>query len=158
MQIFKTVSYLIRNNITQCNHRKNLIARKGLSTIVRQEKLFNVTFYGSDLFSLIILRSLNDLLKSKKIANLNVITCESEREKSNKKKDGLLLQNNRVIQFCKDNGIDYYLWTQIKVNSPDKNALICKDLAFVASFGYLIPSKIINLHKLYVLSFHIASG
>jgi methionyl-tRNA formyltransferase len=105
------------------------------------QRLNNVTFFGNDKFSLAILNGLHALVKKNFIKNLNVITCDNSKQQHSGIKS---IKKNHVIDYCKENKIDYFIWEKIK---EDKNVLVDHDLAVVASFGYLIPSRIINLYK-----------
>jgi methionyl-tRNA formyltransferase len=129
----QSVVFFHKNTITQ-----------GILLQNYQQKNLSLTFFGTDLFSLIILKSLNDLYKTKQIADLNVVTCDSKNELSRKVNS---FKANHVIKFCKQNELNYLLWNDFKLNSNYEKFLSNKDFAVVASFGHLIPSKMINLFK-----------
>lgn len=109
-------------------------------------KLDKITFFGSDLFSLKILTSLNELQKKNVFSKLNVVTCDNQNQQGSIIKQ---IKKNLVIDFCVKNKLDYYIWEKISAKNELKYEKLLNnhDLAVVASFAYLLPSKFIDLYK-----------
>lgn len=135
----------------------NLILAKHYATSIPnksplQQKL-NVVFFGTDLFSTYILNGLNKLLANDKINEINVITSSNLNPKSvnEAKTNSIDLTNfrgNQIINFCQSNKIRYYLWSDLKQDKAYLNMFKDFHVGVVASFGHLIPSKLIELFPL----------
>lgn len=102
-----------------------------------------VTFFGSDLFSLETLKKLNNLYKQSYIYKLNVVTSA----------DSKINNKNKVIEFCDRQNIEFHYWNDIKIKQDCgkftyENLLSEFNLGLVASFGHIIPSRLINIFKL----------
>lgn len=117
-------------------------------SVITKDKL-NVTFFGTDVFSLTILNGLNDLYKQNLIKSLNVVTCEMQSNtdaKHHKQEKGDFSKENRILKFCQENRLQYFLWMDLKNDKSYLELLKDNDIAVVASFGHIIPSKLINLY------------
>lgn len=97
-----------------------------------------VVFFGSDYFSVRILRALKRLFEDRKISELAVITSIKTSLQDNN-------DNNQVVDLCSRNNINYHIWSRVAKNDDYMNLLKGYDVGVLASFGHLIPSKLINL-------------
>ena len=125
------------------NLSRNIYLYRKFFCTSKKHVLENVTFFGGDTFAVSILTGLNELVKKNLIKNLNVITCDnSEQQQSSKN-----IMKNHVIDYCKENNIEFHDWVNVKKSFEHEKTLVNRDLALVASFAYLIPSKLINMYK-----------
>jgi methionyl-tRNA formyltransferase len=114
-----------------------------------------VIFFGSDAFSLIILKSLHNLREEKILKQLFVITSDPSATKGSNKwvlptsnNDSIDLRSKSIIDYCIDKKIDYIVWSQYKLNQNSTHSQIKKfDVGVLASFGEMIPSKLIKEFK-----------
>lgn len=102
----------------------NLPFHKCLSSYSHPE--YRAIFIGSDNFSLPSLIALTKLLKPE---NVSVVVSS---------------ENNIVGKWAKKNKSKIFLWNDFKTVDFEKKNLFNYDIGVVASFGYLIPSRIIN--------------
>ena len=123
---------------------KPKLERRYLCTNIENKlPLKNVTFFGADMFSTVVLNCLNELVKRKLVVNLNVITSDNSKQIGNTS----TIKKNHVIDYCKDNKIEFHFWENIRKDYKYENVLSNHDLGVVASFAYLLPSRLINLYK-----------
>jgi len=107
-----------------------------------------VLFFGTDEFSLGALKALHRLNKqSKSIEQLHVVSCGKPVYVKKKKYWDI----PPVINYANENGLTLVDWDVIRAEKrlPDKY-----ELGFVASFGDLIPSKIINHFQRGIVNIH----
>ncbi len=102
----------------------NLPFHKCLSSYSFPE--YRAIFIGSDHFSLPSLIALTKLLKPE---NVSVVVSS---------------ENNIVGKWAKKNKTKIFLWNDFETVDFAKKNVFNYDIGVVASFGYLIPSRIIN--------------
>lgn len=124
-------------------HFGEICNRRLFSTNLEKRVLKNVTFFGGDMFAVSILSGVNELVKKNLIKNLNVITCDNGRENERIKK----IKRNHVIDYCKENKIEFHFWEQIRKDFQYEKFLVEHDLGIVASFANLLPNRLIKLYK-----------
>lgn len=120
-------------------------AQRKLSLGVNQHKIrrdgLKVVFFGSDFFSVRILRALKNLV-AENITDISVVTSS----KTNRSKDSQVnIINQDVIDICHELKINYHIWSQISIDDEYLKLLKDFDVGVLASFGHLIPAKLINL-------------
>ncbi|XP_072020893.1 methionyl-tRNA formyltransferase, mitochondrial-like isoform X2 [Amphiura filiformis] len=107
---------------------------------------WKVLFFGTDYFSLTCLQSLyKNRCSNGLIQQLDVVVPQSKYIKKRRKKDDRII--SPVLQYAQQNGLKVYYW-------PMKEEVKGYDLGVVASFGHLIPGKIINSFSHGVLNVH----
>lgn len=106
-----------------------------------------MVFFGSDFFSVRVLRVLKRLVDEKHLAEISVVTSVktslTKDENNNKSHD--FERANQVVDVCIQKNINYHLWSSMAKNDDYENVLKGYDVGVLASFGHLIPSKLINL-------------
>jgi len=125
-------------------------------SVTCKDKL-NVTFFGTDIFSLTILNGLYDLYRNNLIKSLNVVTCEMPSNtdaKNSKHEKGYFSKENRIVKFCQANRLQYFLWMDLKRDKSYLQSLRDNDIAVIASFGHIIPSKLIELYPYGFVNVH----
>lgn len=102
-----------------------------------------VIFFGSDYFSVRVLRALKSLADQRKIQELAVVTSV----KASLLKDSQIDHDgqDQVLDVCFKESIKYHLWSEINKNDDFLKVLNGFDVGVLASFGHLIPAKLINL-------------
>jgi len=119
------------------------LEKRFFSSNIEKNALKNVSFFGADMFSAAILNCLNDLVKRKFFSKLNVITCYNSKKIGDINK----IKKNHVIDYCKENKLEYHFWEDIRNDYKYENLLVNHDLGVVASFAHLLPSRLMNLYK-----------
>ncbi|CAF0774603.1 unnamed protein product [Brachionus calyciflorus] len=121
----------------------------------------NVVFFGTDLLSIKILIGLNRLFNDKIINKINVVTSATPSKttclitnKTSRTGDLVNFRGNQIIDYCKKNRIDYYKWNDIKTNNEYEHLFKNFDVGVCASFGHLIPSRLINLFPYGIVNVH----
>jgi hypothetical protein len=155
------IKLLIKNQLffgkTKSINRSINIFSKRLYSDIKNEKSkrvkdLKVAFFGTDLFSIKILVGLHNLLIENKIKEINVITSTNSISKTSKEK--LKTQSSNVersdidvgiTEFCKNNNIKHFLWSEIKINNSYKELFKDFDIGLVASFGHLLPVGLIDV-------------
>jgi hypothetical protein len=153
------IKLLIKNQLffskTKSINRSINILSKRLYSDIKNEKSkrvkdLKVAFFGTDLFSIKILVGLHNLLSEKKIKEINVITSTNSSSKTSKEK----LKTSDVersdidvgiTEFCKNNNIKHFLWSEIKTDNNYKELFKDFDIGLVASFGHLLPVGLIEV-------------
>lgn len=137
------VSYQHNVSKHQFKHQSTYLSRVNDITKGNDSKL-KVVFFGTDLLSIQILSGLNSLLLKNVIGEIKVITSVS-LPVNDKKKESLNgfdnLVGNQIINYCESNSLKYNVWSDIKSNTE---MLSTYDVGVVASFGHLLPGKLIE--------------
>lgn len=148
----KCVRHTYRTRLDISYQRKSFLST--LTQKVEQQKKLKVAFFGTDLLSIKILTGLHSLTKDNIIQEVCVVTSASAKKSSkkfdqaNNNKASLDLANfrgNQIIDYCARNNISYHTWSNIDQNNEYLDLLKSCDVGVVASFGHLIPSKLIEL-------------
>lgn len=111
-------------------------------------KLLRVVFFGSDFFSVRVLRVLKRLVDEKHLAEISVVTSVKTsltKEENNNNRSHDFERENQVRDVCVQKNINYHLWSSMAKNDDYLDVLKGYDVGVLASFGHLIPSKLINL-------------
>lgn len=132
---YKLISNCFHISTTKLSIKSNAINEKP-----------RVIFLGTDRLSKHILTSLKSLLAQNKIADLCVITSSLQQQQPQNKNETINNTKNKIIEFCNQNNMKYYYWSEIKSNRQKYYDLFkTYDVGVVASFGHLIPSHFIQL-------------
>jgi methionyl-tRNA formyltransferase len=148
------INQLIFSKTKSINRSINILSKRLYSDIKNEKskrvKDLKVAFFGTDLFSIKILVGLHNLLSEKKIKEINVITSTNSSSKTSKEK----LKTSDVersdidvgiTEFCKNNNIKHFLWSEIKTDNNYKELFKDFDIGLVASFGHLLPVGLIEV-------------
>lgn len=121
----------------------------------QQVKQYKVVFFGSDLFSVKILNALKEIRNQpnafkNRITDIKVVT--SIKLKTHKHAydtiDRASKEENPIVNECKKSNIEYHLWSNVAKMDDYASIFPGFNVAIVASFGHLIPSKVIDFFQL----------
>ena len=136
-------SYQQRNLSSNFNFKKRSFSNLADETKSKNSKL-KVVFFGTDLLSIQILSGLHSLLLKNVIGEIKVITSVSLLAKNQKNEDFDNLVGNQIIKYCETNNLNYNIWSEVKNSVAHNEILNNYDVGVVASFGHLLPSKLIE--------------
>lgn len=137
MILIRPYSFLVTSNNN--NNKSNAVQN------------LRVVFFGSDRFSIRILRALKQLVDEKKIAEISVVTSIKSSTTSSSSSSA----ENQVYDMCRKENINFKLWSNISSNQEYLKLFKRFDIGVVASFGHLIPSNLINLFPQYIVYFFL---
>lgn len=129
----------IVNGLLKYNSSKNVVG-ESLKRLKSTSNSLRVVFFGSDFLSLRILTVLKRLVDERRIGEMTVVT--SIKTSALKEANDRV---NQVVDMCTKQNIPYHLWSNI--SKPDDYMALFKGfhVGVLASFGHLIPNKLINL-------------
>lgn len=107
--------------------------------------MISIAFFGSNLFSEYVLRSLYKLNTNADVINISAVITNVSKEFGRKR----IIKDNHVTSFCKEKGLVLYQIDKLK-EIQDLNF----DMGIVASYGKIIPAWLLGKPKYGFINFH----